>query len=118
MLVDPEGGNIADIKAELKRLEDEERRYAKELVGGLIIQPVQSQIEKLQNIDFESVANNFRESLTDMPYEDKLFTVRKIVDKVIATKERVTICGQIPVLYHSVDARVGLYVEHRFSRTA
>ena len=60
-------------------------------------------------------ATQFRGSLTDMPYEDKLFTVRKIVDKVIATKEQVKICGRIPVLEHLVGAQVGLYVDNRYS---
>jgi hypothetical protein len=48
-----------------------------------------------------------------MSYEDKLFTVRKIVDKVIATKEQVTICGLIPVYEPIVSEQyVGLHAKH------
>lgn len=48
-----------------------------------------------------------------MSYDDKLFTVRKIVDKVIATKEQITICGNIPSYANSVAIqKVGLNVKH------
>ena len=48
-----------------------------------------------------------------MSYEDKIFTVRKIVDKVIATKEQITICGNIPAYANSMSIqKVGLNVKH------
>lgn len=81
-------------------------------------QPNQAQIEKLQTLNFEKVASDFKQRLIDMPYEDKLFTVRKIVDKVIATKEQVIICCQLPVLDHLTDTQVQLHVEHRHSRSS
>jgi hypothetical protein len=36
--------------------------------------------------------------MAKLAFEGKLFTVRKIVDKVIATKEEVTISGFIPTM--------------------
>jgi len=52
-----------------------------------------------------------------MSYEDKLFTVRKIVDKIIATKENVRICGKIPAYATSLTVnKVGLDVEHSDTR--
>ncbi len=36
------------------------------------------------------------------PEEDKLFTVRMIVGKIIGTKEKITICGMIPAYASSI----------------
>jgi hypothetical protein len=46
------------------------------------------QVAQLRNIDLESSVEPFKQYLANPPYEDKLFTVRKIVDKVIATKRK------------------------------
>jgi hypothetical protein len=48
-----------------------------------------------------------------MSYKDKIFTVRKIVDKVIATKEKITICGMIQSYANSMSVqKVGLNAKH------
>lgn len=74
---------------------------------------------KLGGIDLNSFTKPFKQFLLNMPYEDKLFTVRKIVDKVIATKEQVTICGLIPVYEPIVSEQyVGLDAKHWDSRLA
>ena len=54
-------------------------------------------LDNLTNIDLEAVTEPFKQYLSNLAYDDKLFTVRKIVDKVVATKEKVSICGNIPV---------------------
>lgn len=52
----------------------------------------------LKDIDLNVVAAPFKKFLDKLPYDDKLSTVRTNVDKVIAIKEKVEICGSIPVL--------------------
>lgn len=47
--------------------------------------------QTLRNIDLESSVDLLKQYWANLAYEDKLFTVRKIVDKVITTKEKVTI---------------------------
>ncbi len=55
----------------------------------------------------------FKQYLANLPYEDKLFTVRKIVDKVIVTKEKVTICEMIPAYASSISVqKFGLNAKH------
>ncbi|MCA9328431.1 hypothetical protein KC959_01550, partial [Candidatus Saccharibacteria bacterium] len=59
----------------------------------------------------------FKQYLANLGYEDKLFTVRKIVDKIIATKEQVRICGKIPAYATSLTVnKVGLDAEHSDTR--
>jgi hypothetical protein len=65
-------------------------------------------------IDLETSVEPFKQYLTNLGYDEKLFTVREIVDKVIATKETVRICGKIPAYATSLSVnKVGLDVEHR-----
>jgi len=46
-------------------------------------------LDHLKDIDLNAVAEPFKEFLGKLPYENKLFTVRKIVDKLVTTKEKV-----------------------------
>lgn len=110
-----------DVKQNLKLLEEEERRYAKmygqtlmseevyqeqiksvrkrrEELLKLQSEPVEDKLSQFQNMDLDHLAKGFNEFMAKLPFEGKLFTVRKIVDKVIATKEEVTISGFIPTM--------------------
>lgn len=95
---------------------------------------------RLDSVDVDEITEPFKKFLDNLKYEDKLFTVRKIVDKVIATKETVTIFGNIPVFASSLasgiseynsyqsfnhdktssnnEVQVGLNAKHRDSRSA
>lgn len=121
---------------QLKALEQEERRYVKAWGKGtmsevvytdqmnsvarrrkelqdLLNKPEEDKLAQLRNIDLESSVKPFKQYLTNLGYEEKLFTVRKIVDKVIATKEQVRICGKIPAYANSQSVqKVGLNAEH------
>jgi hypothetical protein len=125
---------------QLKVLEQEERRYVKAWGKGtmsesvytdqmnsvarrrkeltdLINKPEANKLAQLREIDLETSVEPFKQYLSNLGYEDKLFTVRKIVDKIIATKETVRICGKIPAYATSLTVnKVGLDVEHSDTR--
>ncbi|HEV2403207.1 MAG TPA: recombinase family protein, partial [Candidatus Saccharimonadales bacterium] len=129
-----------DTEARFKTLEEEERRYVqawgvgnmsesvylermnsiasrrKDLQKELAKTREQGNLHKLKDVDLNAVAEPFKKFLGKLPYEDKLFTVRKIVDKVIATKEKVEICGSIPVLQPITESHVGLHANDRHRR--
>lgn len=91
-------------------------RRRKELLD-LINKPEANKLAQLQEIDLESSVEPFKKYLENLGYDEKLFTVRKIVDKVIATKEKVRICGKIPAYATSLTVKkVGLDVEHSDTR--
>lgn len=120
---------VSKTKAELASLDEEERRYVKMYGMGLMsediyqeqmrsvlsrrksfseVQPTEGPIgsNRPQNMDIQSTSKAFSKFINDLSYEDKLFTVRKIVDKVVATKEEVTIYGLIPTM-ETVPAGAG-----------
>jgi hypothetical protein len=113
--------NGNEIKQNLKLLDEEERRYVKMYGQGLMSEeiyqeqiknvlkrreellklqskPHEDKLSKFRNMDLEHLAKGFNQFMSKLPFEGKLFTVRKIVDKVIATKEEVTIWGFIPAM--------------------
>ncbi len=130
----------AELLLALKSIEQEERRYVKAWGIGTMSEaiyieqmnsvarrraeisiqldkPEEDRAEKLLSIDLDSFVEPFKQFLGNLSYEDKLFTVRKIVDKVIATKEQVTICGLIPA-YSTVvsEQQVVLDAKHWYRR--
>jgi hypothetical protein len=113
--------NGNEIKQNLKLLDEEQRRYVKMYGQGLMSEeiyqeqiknvlkrreellklqskPHEDKLSKFRNMDLEHLAKGFNQFMSKLPFEGKLFTVRKIVDKVIATKEEVTIWGFIPAM--------------------
>ncbi|MGH7156613.1 MAG: hypothetical protein ACREGG_00640, partial [Candidatus Saccharimonadales bacterium] len=130
------GVEVKEAESALESLLKEERRYAKAFGAGVMTltiykermedirrrreiwvakakKPDMETEAKLENLDFEKVADAFSKMLQSLSYEDKLFTVRRIVGKVIATKEKVILCGQVPVLDGVTDTQVGLHVSNR-----
>lgn len=114
------GPDAAQIQQNLKALDAEERRYAKmygqammsadvykdqmksvierrQALQSLLAKPVDSKVQKLQNLEPEKLVAPFTEMLENLSFEQRLFTVRKIIDKVIATKEEVILCGNLPI---------------------
>lgn len=111
----------SQILQNLKTLDEEERRYVKmygqgmmsedvyeeqmqslikrrEELRKLLSKPEDDKLAKFRNIDAKAVSQGFSEFIGKLSFEDKVFTVRKIVDRVIATKEVVTMVGFIPIL--------------------
>jgi site-specific DNA recombinase len=129
-----------ELRMQLKAIEQEERRYVKAWGLGtmseavytdqmnsvarrrkeltdLMNKPEANKLAQLREIDLETSVEPFKQYLSNLGYEDKLFTVRKIVDKIIATKEIVRICGKIPAYATSLTVnKVGLDVEHSDTR--
>ncbi|MGH7197076.1 MAG: recombinase family protein [Candidatus Saccharimonadales bacterium] len=129
-----------ELRMQVKALEQEERRYVKGWGQGtmsetvytdqmnsvarrrkeltdMLNKPEADKLAQLRDIDLETSVEPFKQYLSNLGYEDKLFTVRKIVDKVIATKENVRICGKIPAYATSLTVnKVGLDVEHSDTR--
>jgi site-specific DNA recombinase len=131
----------ADIDRSLKGLTEEERRYAKmygqslmseqiyqEQMQSIIkrrdalkiaqAQPENNKLEAFKSLDPAIMAEAFTKFVKGLDYKDKLFTVRKIVDKIIATKEEITICGFLPILEVSGTTKVGLRASDRHRRPA
>jgi site-specific DNA recombinase len=131
-----QGPKKDELRMQLKALEQEERRYVKawgfdtmseavytdqmnsvarrrkELLD-MLNKPEANKLAQLREIDLETSVEPFKQYLTNLGYEEKLFTVRKIVDKVIATKEKVRICGKIPAYATSLTVeKVGLDVNN------
>lgn len=135
-LLDGQSPKKDELRMQLKALEQEERRYVKawgmntmsenvytdqmnsvarrrKELTDLLNKPEANKLAQLREIDLETSVEPFKEYLSNLGYEDKLFTVRKIVDKVIATKETVRICGKIPAYATSLSVnKVGLNAEH------
>ena len=130
-----------DVKTNLKLLEEEERRYVKMMGQGLMSEeiyqeqiksvikrreeilkvqnePAEDKLTKFRNLNLNKVAKGFTEYIQSMPFEDKLYTVRKIVDKVIATKEEVTIWGFIPVTETITPGKVRLNADDSYFRNS
>lgn len=129
-----------ELRMQLKALEQEERRYVKawgkatmsenvytdqmnsvarrrKELPDLLNKPEADKLAQLREIDLETSVEPFKQYLSNLGYEDKLFTVRKIVDKIIATKEIVKICGKIPAYATSLTVnKVGLDAERSDTR--
>ncbi len=54
--------------------------------------------KQIQSHDPEKKVKPFKQFLNNLSFQDKLFIVRRLTDKIVATKEEVTICGFIPLL--------------------
>ena len=120
-----------EVKQNLNLLEEEERRYVKMYGQAMISEdiyqeqiknvlerreellklqakPREDKLSKFRDLDLQHLADGFNGFMKKLPYEAKLFTVRKIVDKVIATKEEITIWGFIPAMEVSSAGKEGL----------
>ncbi len=127
------------IKTNFKLLAEEERRYVKMYGQGLMsediyeeqmksilqrrenltkaqMEPAEDKVSKFRDVNLEQLAAGFKEFMDGLPFEDKLFTVRKIVDKIIATKEEVTIWGFIPVMEAVSVGKVSLHANDSYFR--
>lgn len=126
-----------EIRHQYKLLKDEERRYATAYGQGLLSEsiyqermtivlkqqkqleyalntPTDSKADQLRDMNVDDIVKRFTPFLSNLSFEDKLFTVRKLIDKVVATKEEVILCGHIPVLELATAGKVELRAEHRY----
>lgn len=98
-----------------KHMSDVNKRKAK-LIRQLDITK-SSTPDVLPDINANNIQQRFTHLLDELDYNDKLFTVRKIVDKVIATKEEITICGSIPLTPQPPE-KAELHAKYRHSRSS
>jgi site-specific DNA recombinase len=120
----------------LKALDEEERRYVKMYGQGMMsesifeeqmqsiikrrnalkqaqMKPQGNNLAMVKSLDPTMLVKPFADFMQNLDYKGKVFTVRKIVDKVVATKEEVTICGFIPVLEAPAAEKLGLHAKYR-----
>ncbi|PKL31373.1 hypothetical protein CVV43_02605 [Candidatus Saccharibacteria bacterium HGW-Saccharibacteria-1] len=131
--------DTSSISKELANLSAEENRYVGAFGRGSITDEMfdsqmanlnnrkldlKNKLNKIKNkksqnnfdIDTSSVQEQFKYLLDDLNFEDKLFTVRKIVDRIVATKEEITICGNIPINQTLTPEKAGLHAKYRHRR--
>ncbi len=112
--------DISSIEKELSKLKDEEQRYIAAYGRGILdealfdssMNTVRVKKQALLNqkaeavaisdkvipeINADELAKKFTQLVDNLEFRDKLSITRKLIDKVIATKEEVTICGNIPL---------------------
>jgi hypothetical protein len=128
-----EGGKQIALEANkgLEKLTIEEERYAKAYGAGIMsediyrermssvitrrksllreIKEVDTARDDNPQVDSKTLAEGVAQLLGNLPQDEKKVVVRKLVTKITATKERVIICGHIPV---RTDTKVGLRAEH------
>lgn len=71
---------------------------------------------ELPEYDINDIQKRFTHLLGELTFEDKLYTVRKIIDKIVATKEEITICGKIPLIPPHDSEKAGLHAKHWYRR--
>lgn len=112
--------DISSIEKELSKLKDEEQRYIAAYGRGVLdealfdssmntvrakkgallnqkAEAVATSDKVIPEINADELAEKFTQLVDNLEFSDKLSITRKLIDKVIATKEEVTICGNIPL---------------------
>lgn len=62
--------------------------------------------KQIQSLDPEKLVAPFKQFIDNLSFDDKLFIVRRLTDKIVATKEEVTICGFIPLMDKAEAAKL------------
>lgn len=127
-----QSAQLVDLEKKLTDLRDEEKRYISAYGRGSLSdelfdehmlginknkQDLNLKISQLKKSTpkalpaFESgeIAKRFSELIAELDFTSKRFVVESIVEKIVATKENVTICGRIPLLTPSTTLEAGLH---------
>ena len=122
---------ISSLRSQLDKLREEEKRYIKAYGRGSLTESmfdesvsevrkqkdtVETELRTLVNakpktipdINAAKLAEKFTHLLDNLSFEDKKYVVRGLIDKIIATKEEVTIWGNIPI---NSSETAGLHAE-------
>ena len=132
--------NTSSIKKKLSGLENERKRYVEAYGKGLIledlfedqVQLVNRQIEELQSqlpspstnrgisgkIDIDSLVRKATQKLSEVTFQQKKHIVERVINKVIASPQEVTIWGQIPLTASVSMGKVKYEPINRHRRTA
>ena len=76
---------------------------------------IEAELNKKPFVPLEKIVDGVIKLVKDLDFKDKRQIVEQIVDKVVATKEEVKICGFIPVI---TEEQVGLNGKYRNRRPA
>jgi predicted nucleic acid-binding Zn-ribbon protein len=133
-------GRLDTLKATLKSLEEKEARYATAYGEGdhmMTLQVYQDNMHELneKRAKLLSEISGLEDEMTNMPtlpleklvdgvinlvkdldFTNKKEVIQKIVTKIVATKEEITIWGRIPVPVLQAE-QVGLNAKYRHRRT-
>jgi site-specific DNA recombinase len=79
------------------------------------IRAIETNITNSPILPLEKLVDGVIKLVEDLEFKDRRQIVQQVVDKVVATKEEVIVCGIIPVL---AVQQVGLNAQHRYRRPA
>jgi hypothetical protein len=79
------------------------------------IQLTEKEIANSPTLPLEKLVDGVIKLVEDLEFNDRKQIVQQVIDKVIATKKEVTICGVIPVL---AVQKVGLNGKYRYCRSS
>ena len=135
--VSPLDEQIELIKSRLKVVDEKYRRYKKMFGDGDMDEPeyinhrcniddqrsallselrgIEDEQASYTTLPLEQLLSGVVKLVEELDVESKDSIIQKIVTKIIATKEEVTVCGKIPVLS---DGQIGLNVKYRHRRPA
>lgn len=128
------------LKKQLIELENEQKRYVDAYGKGLIpeqlfsqkMNEVAKQKDKLANdlikasknrgndvkIGLEQLVQNATRKIGELKFEQKKFIVERVIDKIVASPQEITIWGHIPVPALATSGKVNHVPQHRHSRSA
>ena len=97
---------------------DEINKRRSEIASAQNEEQTDTESPSIHTIDPERIVKLFTEKLSNLQFTDRLFVVRQVIDKIVATQEGVTIWGHIPVpvTANGSVSKVGLRAKHRYSR--
>ncbi len=122
---------VEQLNFKIRSLKDEERKYTKALGAGLSFEVYEEQLADIaarrndlesrlkeirsntrdsMNLSVEQLVEGVQKLLRTLDFKDKKYIVRKLVDRIEASKDSAKIWGQIPVL---ATEDVGLGVKYR-----
>lgn len=128
----PLKNKLKQLNDRLEKLEGEERRYTKAYGKGLMserlykdnfhetsvkrselmteISNTEAELANKPKIPVEKLIDGVLKLVGNLDFTDKKQLIQKLVTKVVATKQEITIWGHIPIL---ATEQVGLHAQHR-----
>lgn len=133
----PLKAKLEQLNTRLEKLEDEERRYTKAYGKALMserlykdnfhetsvkrselmteISNTEAELAGKPQVPVEKLIDGVLKLVGNLDFTDKKQLIQKLVTKVVATKQEITIWGHIPIL---ATEQVGLNAKYRDSRSA
>lgn len=128
---------MENLQTQLKSLAEKETRLAQVYADGIMsediyrpsyeevsgnrtrllneVNVIEKEIANKPTIPLEKLVDCVIKLVEDLEFTDRRHIIQQVVDKVVATKKEVTVCGFIPVL---ATEQVGLNGKYRYRRPA